>query len=96
MDIFRAQDGKYSLAYCLNNLAKVVYSQGDLGRAALLTDEGVALLRELGARGDVALGHPSVGAIRFPGCYLGTVLQQRRKVRTSEAATSCTCAPKRA
>jgi tetratricopeptide (TPR) repeat protein len=31
MDIFRVQDDKQSLAYCLNNLAMVVYSQGIYG-----------------------------------------------------------------
>ena len=31
MDLFRAQGDKYSLAISLNNLAMVVYSQGDLG-----------------------------------------------------------------
>jgi hypothetical protein len=39
----------------------VVCSQGDLGRAAQLTEEAVALLRELGARGDVALGLCNLG-----------------------------------
>jgi tetratricopeptide (TPR) repeat protein len=41
----------------------VVYSQGDLGRAAQLTEEAVALLRELGNRGDVALGLYNLGWI---------------------------------
>jgi hypothetical protein len=41
----------------------MVYSQGDLGRAAQLTEEGVALFRELGARGDVALGLYNLGWI---------------------------------
>jgi hypothetical protein len=45
MDLFREQGDKYSLAYGLNNLAMVVYSQGDLGRSAQLTEESVALLR---------------------------------------------------
>ena len=35
---------------CLGNLGMVVYSQGDLGRAAKLTEEAVALLRELGSQ----------------------------------------------
>jgi non-specific serine/threonine protein kinase len=39
----------------------VVYSQGDLGRATQLTEEGVALLRELGDRGGVALGLCNLG-----------------------------------
>ena len=41
----------------------VVYSQGDLGRAAKLTEEAVAWFRELGARGDVALGLCNLGWI---------------------------------
>jgi len=61
MDLFREQGDKYSLAYCLNNLAMMVCSQGDLGRAAQLAEEAVALLRELGAKGDVALGFAAWG-----------------------------------
>jgi tetratricopeptide (TPR) repeat protein len=63
MDLFRAQGGKRNLAYCLNNLAMVVCSQGqgDLGRAAQFTEEAVALLRELGARGDVSMGLCNLG-----------------------------------
>jgi transposase len=57
------QGDKHSLAINLNNLAMVVYSQGDLGRAAQLTEEAVALFRELGARGDVALGLYNLGWI---------------------------------
>jgi hypothetical protein len=34
----------------------VVYSQDHLGRAAQLTEEAVALMRELGNKGGVALG----------------------------------------
>ena len=34
----------------------VVYYQDDLGRAAQLTEEAVALMRELGNKGGVALG----------------------------------------
>src|SRR5215204_536358 len=41
----------------------VVYSQGDLRRAAQLTEEAVVLLRELGSRGDVALGLYNLGWI---------------------------------
>jgi hypothetical protein len=41
----------------------VVYSQGDLGRAAQLTEEGVALFRELGNRGGVAVGLYNLGWI---------------------------------
>jgi tetratricopeptide (TPR) repeat protein len=63
MDLFREQGDKHRLAYCLNNLAMVVYFQGDLGRAGKLTEEGVALFRELGARADVALGLDNLGWI---------------------------------
>ena len=63
MDLFREQGDKHSLAYCLNNLAMMVYSQGDLGRAGKLTEESVALFRELGARGDVAIGLDNLGWI---------------------------------
>jgi tetratricopeptide (TPR) repeat protein len=63
MDFLREQGNKHSLAINLNNLAMVVYSQGDLGRAAQLTEEAVALLRELGNRGDVALGLYNLGWI---------------------------------
>jgi non-specific serine/threonine protein kinase len=38
-----------------------VYSQGDLGRAAQLTEESVSLLRELGDRGGVALNLYNLG-----------------------------------
>jgi hypothetical protein len=41
----------------------VACSQGDLRRAAQLTEESVALQRELGARGDVALGLCNLGWI---------------------------------
>jgi hypothetical protein len=41
----------------------VVSSQGDLGRAAKLTEEAVALQRELGAKGDIAVGHYHLGWI---------------------------------
>jgi hypothetical protein len=41
----------------------VAYSQGDLGRAAQLTEEGVALVRELRSRVDVALGLCNLGWI---------------------------------
>jgi hypothetical protein len=40
-----------------------VYSQGYLGRAAKLTEEGVALLRELGARAGVSIGLYNLGWI---------------------------------
>jgi hypothetical protein len=40
-----------------------VYSQGDLGRAAQLTEEAVELLRELGATGVVAIGLCNLGWI---------------------------------
>ena len=49
--------------FCLNNLAMMVYSQGDLGRAAQLTEESVALFRELGSRGGVAVGLCNLGWI---------------------------------
>jgi tetratricopeptide (TPR) repeat protein len=61
MDLFRERGDKQGLAFCLNNLAMVVYSQGDLVQAAKLTDEAVALLRELGNRGVVALGLYNLG-----------------------------------
>jgi hypothetical protein len=38
-----------------------VYSQGDLGRAGKLTEESVALLRELGARAGVSMGLYNLG-----------------------------------
>jgi predicted ATPase/class 3 adenylate cyclase len=63
MDLFREQRDKQHLAYCLNNLAMVVCSQGqgDLGRAAQLTEESVALQRELGTRGGVSMGLYNLG-----------------------------------
>jgi hypothetical protein len=39
----------------------LVYSQGDLGRAAQLIEEGVALFRELGARGGISVGLCNLG-----------------------------------
>jgi tetratricopeptide (TPR) repeat protein len=63
MDLFREQGDKQSLAFCLTNLAMLVYSQGDLGRAGKLTEEAVALFRELGARGDASLGLCNLGWI---------------------------------
>src|SRR5215217_2293216 len=63
LDFLREQGNKHSLAINLNNLAMVVYSQGDLRRAAQLTEEAVVLLRELGSRGDVALGLYNLGWI---------------------------------
>jgi tetratricopeptide (TPR) repeat protein len=63
MDLFREQGDKNSLAWCLNNLAMMVYSHGDLRRAAQLTEEAIALFRELGARADVALGLDNLGWI---------------------------------
>jgi hypothetical protein len=41
----------------------MVYSQGDLGRAGKLTEEAVALFRELRARGGVAVGLYNLGWI---------------------------------
>jgi non-specific serine/threonine protein kinase len=49
----------------------VAYSQGDLGRATQLTEEGVALFRELGARGDVALGLYNLGWVALHQDDLG-------------------------
>jgi Flp pilus assembly protein TadD len=43
MDLFREQGDKQSLAGGLNNLAMLVYSQGDLRRAAELIEEAIAL-----------------------------------------------------
>jgi tetratricopeptide (TPR) repeat protein len=63
MDLFREQGDKHSLAYCLINLGMMVYSQGDLGRAAKLTEESVALLRELRARGGASIGLYNLGWI---------------------------------
>jgi non-specific serine/threonine protein kinase len=52
------------LAWCLIRLGVVVYSGGDLGRAEKLTEEGVALLRELGAVGaQAAIGLCNLGWI---------------------------------
>jgi hypothetical protein len=61
MDLFRKQGDKEGLAGCLTNLAMVARSQGDLGRAAMLTEEAVAVLRELEARGGVATGLCNLG-----------------------------------
>jgi predicted ATPase/class 3 adenylate cyclase len=63
MDLFREQRDKQHLAYCLNNLAMVVCSkgQGDLGRAAKLTEESIVLQRELGTRGGVSMGLCNLG-----------------------------------
>jgi non-specific serine/threonine protein kinase len=63
MDLFRAQGDKQSLAGCLIDLAMLVYSQGDLGRAEKLTEEAVALCRELGNTGAVAFGLNNLGWI---------------------------------
>jgi hypothetical protein len=63
MDLFREQGDKQSLASCLNNLAMMVYSQGDLGQAGKLIEEAVALQRELGTRGGVSVGFYNLGWI---------------------------------
>jgi len=47
----------------LGNLGLVMYSRGDLGRAAELTEEGVSLLRELGAEAHTAVGLGNLGWI---------------------------------
>ena len=60
----------------------VAYSQGDLGRAAQLTEEGVALLRELGARGDVALDLCSLGWIALLQDDLGRAADHYRESLT--------------
>jgi hypothetical protein len=39
----------------------VVYSQDDLGRAGKLTEEAVALMREVGNKGGVAVGLCNLG-----------------------------------
>jgi hypothetical protein len=61
MDLFREQGDKEGLSGCLNNLAMVARSQGDLGRAAKLTEEAIVVLRELGSRGGVAIGLCNLG-----------------------------------
>src|SRR5919205_162534 len=61
MDLFREQGDKLGLAECLNNLGMLVYSQGDLGRAAQLTEEAVVLHRELGTRVGVSIGLYNLG-----------------------------------
>ena len=63
MDLFREQGDKLSLATCLGSVAMLVYSQGDLVRAAQLTEEAVALFRELGARAGVSIGLYNLGWI---------------------------------
>ena len=60
MDLFRARGDKLGLAWCLINLG-LVASRSDPGRAARLTEEGLALLRELGARADAAIGLCNLG-----------------------------------
>jgi hypothetical protein len=79
MDLFREQGDKQSLAYCLNDLGMVVYSQGDLRRAAQLTEEGVALVREMGARVDVALGLCNLGWIALLREDLGRAADHYRE-----------------
>jgi hypothetical protein len=63
MHLLREQGDKRILAFCLNNLAILVCSQGDLGRAALLTEESVALEQELGNRRGVSTGLYNLGWI---------------------------------
>jgi non-specific serine/threonine protein kinase len=57
----------------------VVYSQGDLGRAVQLTEEGIALQRELGARGDVAFGLCNLGWITLLQDDLGKAAELYRE-----------------
>jgi hypothetical protein len=49
------------LAWCLINLGLVVCARGETRRAATLTEEGVALLRGLGAGADGAIGLCNLG-----------------------------------
>jgi hypothetical protein len=57
----------------------VVYSQGDLGRAGKLTEEAVALFRELTARGDVASGLDNLGWIALLQDDLGRAADHYRE-----------------
>src|SRR5215204_5800612 len=82
MDLFREQGDKQSLAYCLNNLGMVVYSQGDLVRAAQLTEESVALHRELGNRGSVSMGLCNLGWIALLQDDLGRAAELYRESLT--------------
>jgi hypothetical protein len=61
MHLFREQGDKLSLAQCLINMGMVARSQGDLERAAKLTEESVALFGELRARGGVSMGLCNLG-----------------------------------
>jgi len=82
VDLFREQGDKVYLANCLNNLAMVVYSQGDLERAAKLTEEAVGLQRELGAKGDVAMFLCNLGWITLLQNDLGRATDLYRESLT--------------
>jgi hypothetical protein len=57
----------------------MVYSQGDLGRAAQLAEEAIALFRELGARGDVSMGLDNLGWIALLQDDLGRAANHYRE-----------------
>jgi hypothetical protein len=57
----------------------LVYSQGDLGRATKLTEEAVAVFRELGARGDIALGLCNLGWMALLQDDLGSAADLHRE-----------------
>ena len=57
----------------------MVCSQGDLGRAAQLTEEGIGVSRELGARRDVALGLCNLGWIALLQDDLGRAVDLYRE-----------------
>jgi hypothetical protein len=57
-------------------------SQGDLGRAAQLTEEAVALFRELGARADVSIGLYNLGWIALLENHLGRAADVYRESLT--------------
>jgi hypothetical protein len=60
----------------------LVYSQGDLGRAAKLTEECVALLRELGDRGPVSMALHNLGWIALLQDDLGRAADLYRESLT--------------
>lgn len=63
---YRKQGNKFRIASTLSNLANILFlSQGDRQQARLLLEEGLALFKEVGAKGEIAYGIYLLGRIAF-------------------------------
>jgi hypothetical protein len=82
MVLFREWGDKQGLAFCLGNLGLVAIIQGDLVRAAKLTEEAVTLFRELGSRGDVSISLNNLGWIAFLRNDLGRAVHPYKQSLT--------------